>query len=234
MRGHLKFLALAAALSALLVIALPAAALTGGEIDGDLHPNVGLLLVDGSPACSGTLVSPTVFVTAGHCGSGGRVAVTFNSDLGGDLELFEGTLHVDPQFNFAADDPHDLAVVVLDEAAPVAPSSLPTAGLLEGVEKKTLLTSVGYGVSGSKKALRFDGARRFGTLELSKLYPAQAVVTPVTAAHCFGDSGGPMLLGDTVVAVTSGGKATCKGKSGVYRLDTAGARAFLDDFVALP
>lgn len=46
-------------------------AITDGELDGNNHPQVVLLLMEvaGKPAfrCSGTLLSPTVLLTAGHC-----------------------------------------------------------------------------------------------------------------------------------------------------------------------
>lgn len=49
----------------------PAGAVTDGELDGNGHPHVVLLLMEvgGAPAfrCSGTLLSPTVLLTAGHC-----------------------------------------------------------------------------------------------------------------------------------------------------------------------
>jgi hypothetical protein len=54
----------------------PAFAISNGVPDGNGHPNVGALLADfnengavtGDEAfCSGSLISPTVFLTAGHC-----------------------------------------------------------------------------------------------------------------------------------------------------------------------
>ena len=58
--------------AAALLAALPAHAVTDGELDGDRHPNVGLMVAldsAGAPMwrCSGTLVSPRHYLTAGHC-----------------------------------------------------------------------------------------------------------------------------------------------------------------------
>ena len=59
------------ALAVALVTVSSAAAITGGSVDGDAHPYVGALVVDGFVECSGVLVSPTVFATAGHCAADG-------------------------------------------------------------------------------------------------------------------------------------------------------------------
>ena len=73
----------------LLVLTLPAAAVTFGEPDGGGHPYVGFAaFYDGSGgflwSCSGTLLSPTVFLTAGHCTFGAASAIVwFDSDLTG-------------------------------------------------------------------------------------------------------------------------------------------------------
>ena len=57
---------------ATLLAAGPAAAITNGQPDAGRHPYVGLMVAldeDGVPLwrCSGSLLSPTVFLTAGHC-----------------------------------------------------------------------------------------------------------------------------------------------------------------------
>src|SRR4051794_17602662 len=59
-------------LVAVLTTAAPAFAIVSGEPDGESHGNVGLLAayIPGYgliAACSGTLISPTVFLTAAHC-----------------------------------------------------------------------------------------------------------------------------------------------------------------------
>jgi hypothetical protein len=86
MRSRLK--AVLAALVITLTIGLattaPAAAVTGGEADGNRHPNVGLILFyspDGRFRCSATLVTPTVLLTAAHCTADtvGKTLVDFRS-----------------------------------------------------------------------------------------------------------------------------------------------------------
>jgi hypothetical protein len=64
--------AVAAASLLVAVFATPAAAITHGSLDGNAHPYVGLMTAHSADGhylwrCSGTLISPTVFVTAGHC-----------------------------------------------------------------------------------------------------------------------------------------------------------------------
>jgi hypothetical protein len=71
MKKHLFILLLVLVLA--LVTVTGVLAVTDGELDGDGHPHVVLLLMEvgGEPMyrCSGTLLSPTVLLTAGHCTS---------------------------------------------------------------------------------------------------------------------------------------------------------------------
>src|SRR5437899_2579205 len=70
-------LILVIAVIGLLVLATPASAITYGQPDAGQHPYVGLAVFysHGVPKwrCSGTLMTPTVFLTAGHCTSDGGV-----------------------------------------------------------------------------------------------------------------------------------------------------------------
>src|SRR5215204_3303813 len=122
LRAMRRFI-LAATLLASLIAAAPAGAITNGMPDGNGHPNVGGLVApkaysDGTWIyCSGTLISPTVFLTAAHCAEPDpRVRVTFDTAYqDGDL-VYSGTFHADPAYPGANDDVHDIAVVVLDKA----------------------------------------------------------------------------------------------------------------------
>src|SRR5215217_7993344 len=90
-------------LTALLLAAAPALAITYGEPDGAGHPNVGGLVAahaysDGTWIyCSGTLISPTVFLTAAHCDEGtARVTVTFDTAYQDGNKTYTGTWYADP------------------------------------------------------------------------------------------------------------------------------------------
>src|SRR5918993_2366022 len=74
--------ALTAAILLVALIVAPVAAVTDGTPDGDDHPYVGLMTAHASDGdymhrCTGTLISPTVFVTAGHCTFGADYAVVY-------------------------------------------------------------------------------------------------------------------------------------------------------------
>src|SRR2546430_13387356 len=83
------------ALAALAAIATPVFAITGNWVDDNEHPFVGLVVFyDASGAfiwrCSGSLISPTKFVTAGHCADTAEGAasarVYFQQDAGAHFD----------------------------------------------------------------------------------------------------------------------------------------------------
>src|SRR5215813_14649508 len=113
----------------------PAQAVTDGKLDGNRHPAVVLLLMEvgGKPAfrCSGTLMSPTVLLTAGHCTNnfpdspftGMRVFTesdvqagigkTNNYPLAGPNTVEAVAWHAHPLFTEAAFFLHDVGIVIL-------------------------------------------------------------------------------------------------------------------------
>jgi secreted trypsin-like serine protease len=192
-----KLLALAVASLAVLVTAAPAMAITGGTRD-EVHTNVGLVrftLPEGRFRCSGTLISPTVVLTAGHCTEGAtNVYVSFDTDLALDPlapgissqerakraeHYITGTAHADPGWTgkLSLSQQHDQGVVVLDAPATtkwdITPAPLPPIGFLDsnqGELKNETFTLVGYGVDiGDKKTQIVVGERRSTTSYLKNV-----------------------------------------------------------------
>jgi hypothetical protein len=243
---------------AALALALPMAsshAITYGTVDGTRHPFVGALVgeFDGGmyPYCSGTLISPTVFLTAAHCDLGtGRVFVSFDPAITGESKLLAGTFHANPEYNASQDDPLDLAVVVLDKPVHgVAPARLPAFGQFNRVAKNQRFTAVGYG---SGEVVNQPGGpvnpyidiREYAVSEFNAVGPGYLRLSqnPATGdgGTCYGDSGGPNFLGagaqeTTLLAGTTiTGDALCKASNVIQRLDTTASRRFLSRFVTLP
>jgi secreted trypsin-like serine protease len=242
-----------AVLAAALVMAAAAGAITNGTADGKGHPNVGGLVAptqysDGTWLyCSGTLISPTVFLTAAHCGeTGEHVGVTFDTAyLAGDKVSF-GTFSADPLYNQSQSDPHDIAVVVFDKAINgIIPARLPLADSLSNLSSAPTFTSVGYGAYEVTKgpgghSFLYNDVRMVATGTLNAINASwlRISMNPATGngGTCYGDSGGPNFLGTSgvVAATTITGDAVCRSTNVDYRLDTESARTFLAQYVTLP
>jgi Trypsin. len=239
----------------ILAVAATVGAITYGQPDGKRHPNVGALVGTYSgglyPYCSGTLISPTVFLTAAHCDIGSsRVAITFSTTFSSNVKLLYGTYHADPRYTWRQDDPHDIAVVVLDKPVNgVTPAGLPTAGQLESFDQSSEFTAVGYGGDevinqpGGPVVPYYD-VRQYATSSYNAINPGYLRLSqnPATGdgGTCYGDSGGPNFIGagatetNVIAGTTITGDALCKATNVTYRLDTDAARSFLRAFVILP
>jgi secreted trypsin-like serine protease len=240
-----------------------AQAITYGQPDGNGHPSTGAMVYF-SPSrqayriiCSGSLISPTVFLTASHCTSFleengiSDVWVTFDSQFSQSSTLYHGAMHTNPLYNNTSSDPGDIAVITLDNPInSITPVQLPAAGLLDLMKKAgtlngTNFTSVGYGDQEASNGpgghvFPFTGERRVASGEFNALTNAWLKVSQNNShgdgGTCYGDSGGPQFLGSSnlQVSLTVTGDTYCKSTNVDYRIDTPQARAFLDDYVTLP
>jgi hypothetical protein len=167
-----SFVTSLSAMALLSMAAGSAHAITDGTLDGNGHPYVGLMVAqkaDGTPLwrCSGTLISPTVFLTAGHCteAPAAHVEIWFDADVdagrpGNGYPLtgnVGGTPHTHPQYNPDAFFLYDLGVVVLDEPYNTTGGqygSLPGLDQLDALKTRrgqqdVTFTAVGYGLQQS-------------------------------------------------------------------------------------
>jgi secreted trypsin-like serine protease len=248
----------------ILFLVTPALAITFGEPDDDVHPNVGAMIVqepDGVKYlyCSGTLIAPDVFLTAAHCTAAAAfygaephdVYVTFDPVYDEIATLHRGTYYLNPNYGHDSHDLNDVAVITLDEPiTDITPAKLPSAGLLSDLKETHELKghhfiTVGYGTLRDDKtrgphSLGGYGERYFAeqTFQALKPYWIQISMNPSTGSGgtCYGDSGGPHFLGDSdiVVSLTVTGDAWCRATDVTYRLDTESARSFLSQYVDLP
>lgn len=229
----MKNAALLGLVAILLVVTLnPAAAITNGHPDEPAHQYVGLVVFDDAPGhaawrCSGSLISPTVLVTAGHCTDGAVAArVWFNPTVAlpyvtdypsGGVTAVEGTPITHPDFCIGCGpglvrfDTHDVGVVILNTPVALAEyASLPTLGQVDGLSMGTEVTLVGYGVSEQTRGIpphRWIGprTRMYAPTRLvasNDLISGAFIKLTANPAQgkggtCFGDSGGPDLLAGT-------------------------------------
>jgi hypothetical protein len=235
-------------------VVAPAAAITDGELDGEGHPFVGLMVAqddEGAPLwrCSGTLISPTLFITAGHCteAPAAHVEIWFQSDVQSGIPgngypntgQVGGTPYGHPDYDPNAFFLHDLGMVVLDEPWITSEyGEIPGLNQLDALKpnRKTTFTSVGYGrqqsypdaASWKVVALRIRMVAHPHLVQINTGFVGDFSImlsnNANTGGTCFGDSGGPNFLGtsNVIAGVTSYGlNSACGGTGGVYRIDKA-------------
>ncbi len=235
-------LVLATMALAILLAGGVAQAIINGEPDRgpNAHPYVGAL-VSVLPSgefkgqrinlCSGTLISPKVFLTAGHC-----TDLLIEEDLPtyvsfdptykpGASKVIKGTPYLHPKFcipipedkvDCAPEVPtealvarevrYDVGVVVLDEPVKMATyGALPKAGLVDTLKEGQRLTVVGYGTTG------FDLVSKPPP---PLVYPGDRKRATVRLLNT-NDAVGDQLVKTTGVSLTGGkGETSCGGDSG--------------------
>jgi len=217
-----------------------ARAIIHGTTDGNAHPYVGMVVFYDAAGvrmyrCSGTLISPTVFLTAGHCAEGlpdrpaALARVFFDSEVDTNSSTYvEGTPVPNPgyaeSFGGGVIQPisHDVAVVILHQTVAMNTygqlAPLGTLDQLTGPAYNNLTFDViGYGVQDLKPAVQADLVRYWATPKRLTYNSATAWYNYIVQSanngtvnnggSCFGDSGGPIFLAGSniIVGVTSWG-----------------------------
>jgi hypothetical protein len=177
--------------------------------------------------CSGSLIAPDVVLTAGACTDGAAGArVWFAEDVEQDphypnagTNSIEGEPFTHPGYCIGCGDSQglpgyfqrDVGVVILDEPVDAGSyASLPDEGLADSLKSKTALDVVGYGyqektTGGGLPVWTGDKVRLYAP---SQLVPGKFAWSDESlrislnlgggkGGFCYGDSGGPTLLGDT-------------------------------------
>lgn len=174
------------------------------------------------------------------------------ADLAGKVS---GTAHTQPNYSNFTDlkNWNDLGVVVLDQPVNLPTYAIAGLGALDKIAPgdlaKLVVTAVGYGTevrkadSGPQKPtpMSYPLIRRSVDMRFQKLGPqvfqthGNVNIPQGTGATCFGDSGGPVFMGDVIVGVTSYGLTeVCRGVGGYQRVDIAESQNWLAGFGVTP
>ena len=227
--GMHKTLAALLVLSASTALAAPAPVVGGTTVPEGAWPDAVAVLAQ-SAACTGTLIAPDVVLTAGHCIEVAPVevivAATDYAQPGGEvIRVKSATAY--PNWR----DTYDVGVLVLERASATPPRAIASACTAEQLVTGAKVRVVGFGLT-----------TQAGTGDNTKLHQAQLTVVDPTctteaacasavAPHgefvaggggkdaCFGDSGGPIYLGDALIGVVSRGMAVAGkpcGGGGIY------------------
>ncbi|MGY1730292.1 trypsin-like serine protease [Geodermatophilus sp. SYSU D01045] len=266
MRKTVTTVALASAM--LLAGGTAAQAITGNFTDDTVHDYVGLAVfynTDGTPShrCSGTLLTDTVFLTAGHCVTSddeGTLAasarVYFEQDVQAKVPGYptSGGVESHELYSYGYEglgnipETKDAGVLILDQSVEDTYdineyASLAGAGYLDAYKSdhpgnSATTTISGYGVQESNGSQTKQVAYRERLTAESFIiglngtnaggYNVKLSTNPGSGrgGTCFGDSGGPVLVGDTVTAVNSFVmNGACAGTGFGYRVDQ---QPFLD------
>ncbi|NDZ17791.1 hypothetical protein C7T35_34485 [Variovorax sp. WS11] len=203
-----------------------------GGTQTESYKNVAVVMLDGLPHCTATLVAPSMLVTAAHCVHGhmtkekldsGKVQASFGSVYSQALFApIEVTRASYPDSGDMVFDPktlrHDIALLRLK--TPVNQGGITPAELHAGTPswkevkaKGTKILFVGFGFNVLNNEMIGLGIKREASWAISG-YDDLAVSFSVPGTNtCFGDSGGPGFIEGSsalmLAGITSGGDDAC-------------------------
>lgn len=204
----------------------------GGSLFDGL-PAVGALKLFGKNHCTGTLITPQVVLTAGHCVDDYAPA-DMQFHLGPDsynpqqkISVMGAIAH--PNYHFVKNHApqNDIGLVFLANEVAVEPMRLNE--YMDETWTGHSLMFVGYGVTDGETRTG-SGYKRIVEMSIAKVEAETFLAKEADKSLCFGDSGGPSFLRQTdgtyqLVGVASFVTGTCTEYSGEVRVD------FYKDFI---
>jgi trypsin len=150
-----------------------------------------------SELCTGTLVAPTIVLTAGHC-TLGQTPQTLVVGFASSSQFLSGTVPVTsvvtyPGFSGSDEDVQgglDLGLVVLSASAPASPVAIDQGDASTFVGKSLRLVGYGYSDPASQNS---SGTRLRADLTVTGACSALLAFGDAKDNACHGDSGGPLL-----------------------------------------
>jgi len=225
------------------VTASPAHAILDGQPDAG-HGYVVAVRSPTGGVCTGSVISAHRVLTAAHCMAPGSTAkVVFGTDARTSTSFVFGTFRPHPGWcpgcagGVPGIDTNDVAVIVVSTEMPGPYASLPPLGFAAGLAQKETVTSVGYGIRVRAKDFAGQVLERYSvTSELvdseHRISDEYLRLSASKGGTCNGDSGGPGLVGDTIVGITAFAlNGNCAGVTYAQRIDIFQTRGFIDSFV---